>query len=68
MGPLKAITASRKCACGALLFRSILVVPVSADSVEQIKSDDARRMLRHANQQLELQKQYAGRFTKITGA
>ena len=36
-------------------------VPLHPDSVEQIKSDDARQMLRHANEQLELTRQYPGR-------
>jgi hypothetical protein len=31
------------------------------ESVEQIKSDDTRQMLRHANQQLELTRAYPGR-------
>jgi hypothetical protein len=38
--------------------------PLHADSVEQIKSDDARQMLKHADQQLELQKAYPGRQPK----
>jgi hypothetical protein len=36
-------------------------VPLHPDSVEQIKSDDVRQMLKHANQQLELQRAYPGR-------
>jgi hypothetical protein len=36
-------------------------LPLHEDSVSQIKSDDAQKMMRHANQQLELQKQYPGR-------
>jgi hypothetical protein len=36
-------------------------VPLHPESVEQIKSDDARQMMRHANQQLELTRQYSER-------
>jgi hypothetical protein len=35
--------------------------PLHPDSVEQIKSDDTQQMLRHAEQQLELQARYPGR-------
>ena len=35
--------------------------PVHPESVVQIKSDDTQEMLRHAEQQLELQRQYPAR-------
>jgi hypothetical protein len=38
-----------------------LEAPLHPESVEQIKSNDARQMLKHANQQLELTRAYPGR-------
>ena len=35
--------------------------PLHPDSVEQVKSDDVRQMLEHAEQQLALTRQYPGR-------
>jgi hypothetical protein len=35
--------------------------PLHPDSVEEVKSDGVQRMLEHAEQQLELTRQYPGR-------